>query len=67
MATASGEGDLARFFRTIYMPFLMKRKVKILVLSIFSGIFVFSALCSKRIELGLGERAYVPRFLLERF
>ncbi|KNZ45717.1 hypothetical protein VP01_786g3 [Puccinia sorghi] len=61
MATASGEGDLARFFRTIYMPFLMKRKVKILVLSIFSGIFVFSALCSKRIELGLDQRLALPR------
>ncbi|KAA1102941.1 hypothetical protein PGT21_000572 [Puccinia graminis f. sp. tritici] len=61
LATASGEGDLARFFRTIYMPFLMKRKIKILVLSVFSGIFVFSALCSKRIELGLDQRLALPR------
>jgi Niemann-Pick C1 protein len=57
LATASGEGDLARFFRAIYMPFLMKRKIKILVLSIFSGLFVFSALCSQRIVLGLGKEA----------
>ncbi|POW20655.1 hypothetical protein PSHT_03243, partial [Puccinia striiformis] len=61
LATASAEGDLARFFRTMYMPFLMKRKIKILVLSVFSGIFVFSALCSKRIELGLDQRLALPQ------
>ncbi|PLW40125.1 hypothetical protein PCASD_07859 [Puccinia coronata f. sp. avenae] len=61
LATASGEGDLARFFRAIYMPFLMKRKIKILVLCIFSGLFVFSALCSQRIVLGLDQRLALPR------
>lgn len=61
LASAYGEGDLACFFRTIFMPFLLKRPVKITLLSIFSGIFVFSALCSKRIELGLDQRLALPR------
>ncbi|MBW0485509.1 hypothetical protein O181_025224 [Austropuccinia psidii MF-1] len=60
LVTSSGEGGLSRFFRTIYAPILMKRPIKILALSAFSGIFIFSVLCSRKIELGLDQRLALP-------
>ncbi|KAG0139530.1 hypothetical protein CROQUDRAFT_54585 [Cronartium quercuum f. sp. fusiforme G11] len=60
MAIASGKGDVATFVRTIYAPMLVKRPVKILVICIFSGLFVFSILSTRKIELGLDQRLALP-------
>lgn len=60
MAIASGEGNLASFIRTIYAPLLVKRPLKIFIISLFSGLFVFSMICARRIELGLDQRLALP-------
>ncbi len=44
-----------QFVRVLYAPALLKRPVKLLVLALFSGLFVLSLIGARHIELGLGE------------
>jgi Niemann-Pick C1 protein len=45
---------VARFIRTKYAPFLLMKPVKIIVVSIFSGLFVASWIGATYVDLGLG-------------
>ena len=49
------EGYIVRFIRTYYAPALLKKPVKLLVVAVFSGLFVLSWIGARHIELGLGE------------
>ncbi len=52
----SSGGALNRFFRRIYVPFILHPTVKGVVIVIFSGIAVFSIISIQNIKLGLGTR-----------
>lgn len=56
----SGLGQIARFIRRHYAPFLLKPVVKGLVFAIFGGIFVASVISIQHIELGLDQRLAIP-------
>lgn len=55
---ASRESIVIRFIRSVYAPFLLKRKVKLAVMAIFSGLFVASWICTDYINLGLGGSSF---------
>ncbi|PPQ68840.1 hypothetical protein CVT26_001674 [Gymnopilus dilepis] len=59
-ATVSGLGNIGRFIRRYYAPFLLKPLVKAVVLVIFSGIFVASVISMQHIQLGLDQRLALP-------
>jgi len=48
------ESLLARFVRHVYAPNLVRKPVKFLVLTLFSGLFVLSCIGARHVDLGLG-------------
>ncbi|PFH50535.1 hypothetical protein AMATHDRAFT_144865 [Amanita thiersii Skay4041] len=53
-------GRMARIFRRHYSPLLLKPAVKLMILLVFSGIFVLSIISIQHIELGLDQRLALP-------
>ncbi|KAK9900026.1 multidrug efflux transporter AcrB transmembrane domain-containing protein [Cystobasidium minutum MCA 4210] len=63
------ESVVIRFIRSVYAPFLLKRKVKLGIMALFSGLFVASWICTDYISLGLDQRLALPRksYLVDYF
>ncbi|KAJ7937284.1 patched family-domain-containing protein [Mycena leptocephala] len=59
-AYGSGLGQIARFIRRHYAPFLLKPVVKGVVFVIFGGVFVASVISIQHIQLGLDQRLALP-------
>ncbi|GAA5890203.1 hypothetical protein JCM8208_002734 [Rhodotorula glutinis] len=62
LAVTSGprESLLARFVRHVYAPNLVRKPVKFLVLTLFSGLFVLSWIGARHVDLGLDQRLALP-------
>ncbi|KAK4983204.1 niemann-Pick type C-related protein 1 [Elasticomyces elasticus] len=54
------EGVLTRFIRMHYAPNLLGNKVKVVVMTVFLGIFTIGLALMPRIELGLDQRIAIP-------
>ncbi|KPV78649.1 uncharacterized protein RHOBADRAFT_47936 [Rhodotorula graminis WP1] len=54
------ESLLARFVRNVYAPNLVRKPVKFLVLTLFSGLFVLSWIGARHVDLGLDQRLALP-------
>ncbi|CAG8477780.1 7055_t:CDS:2 [Ambispora leptoticha] len=54
------EGVLQKWTRKYYAPVLLNKKVKIAVITIFLGVFMFSLGLVPKIELGLDQRIALP-------
>lgn len=56
---------IAKFFRRVYAPFLLRHEVKQLVLVIFGGLFLTATIGIQHIKFGLGEyQLYRPVVVL---
>ncbi len=51
---------LARFMREKYAPFLVKQRVKRVVLVVFAGILTLSLIFARKVEMGLDQRLALP-------
>lgn len=54
------EGALYKFFKSIYVPFLMQRTVRIIVMVVFFGWLCSSIAVSPHIEVGLDQELSMP-------
>ncbi|GAA5842354.1 hypothetical protein JCM9279_005356 [Rhodotorula babjevae] len=54
------ESLLPRFVRHVYAPNLVRKPVKFLVLTLFSGLFVLSWIGARHVDLGLDQRLALP-------
>ena len=63
------ESIVVRAIRSVYAPILLKKRVKLAVLGIFSGMFVASWICTDYITLGLDQRLALPQdsYLVQYF
>lgn len=63
------ESLLYKFFKSIYVPFLMKRTVRILVMVVFFGWLCTSIAIAPRIDVGLNQELSMPEdsFVLHYF
>lgn len=63
------EGALYKFFKTIYVPFLMQKTVRAVVMVIFFGWFCSSVAVAPHIDVGLDQELSMPEdsFVLKYF
>jgi Niemann-Pick C1 protein len=63
------EGVLYKFFKAIYVPFLMKKPVRVSVMVIFFGWLCTSIAVAPRIDIGLNQELSMPHdsFVLKYF
>ncbi|XP_055920558.1 NPC intracellular cholesterol transporter 1 isoform X2 [Eupeodes corollae] len=63
------EGLLYKFFRSVYVPFLMKKNIRILVMIVFFGWLCSSVAIAPRIDIGLDQELSMPEdsFVLHYF
>lgn len=63
------EGLLYKFFKTLYVPFLMKKTVRVLVMIIFFGWLCSSIAVAPEIDIGLDQELSMPEdsFVLNYF
>ena len=63
------EGMLQSFLRRRYAPFLLNRQVKVVVVSVFLGIFTAGVALIPGIQLGLDQRLAIPdgSYLIDYF
>lgn len=63
------EGALYKFFKSIYVPFLMKKTVRIIVMIVFFGWLCSSIAVAPHIEVGLDQELSMPEdsFVLKYF
>jgi Niemann-Pick C1 protein len=63
------EGVLYKFFKAIYVPFLMKKIVRVLVMVVFFGWLCSSIAVAPHIEIGLDQELSMPEdsFVLKYF
>lgn len=63
------EGALYKFFKSIYVPFLMQRTVRIIVMVVFFGWLCSSIAVSPHIDVGLDQELSMPEdsFVLTYF
>lgn len=63
------EGVLYKFFKVLYVPFLMQRKVRIFVMIVFFGWLCASISVAPHIEVGLDQELSMPEdsFVLKYF
>ena len=57
---SSDEGPLQRFIRRVYAPALLGRKVKVVVVVLFLGLFTAGLALIPRVALGLDQRIAIP-------
>jgi len=57
---AEEEGVLQRFIRKSYAPFILKFRSKVVIITLFLGIFTAGMALLPRIELGLDQRIAIP-------
>lgn len=63
------EGALYKFFKTIYVPFLMQKTVRAIVMVVFFGWFCSSVAVAPHIDVGLDQELSMPEdsFVLKYF
>ena len=63
------EGLLYKFFKSVYVPFLMRKTVRIIVMIVFFGWLCSSIAIAPRIEIGLNQELAMPEdsFVLDYF
>ncbi|XP_055840064.1 NPC intracellular cholesterol transporter 1 isoform X2 [Episyrphus balteatus] len=63
------EGLLYKFFKSVYVPFLMKKNIRILVMIVFFGWLCSSVAIAPRIDIGLDQELSMPEdsFVLHYF
>lgn len=63
------EGLLYKFFKSVYVPFLMKKSVRVIVMIIFFGWLCSSIAIAPHIEIGLNQELSMPEdsFVLNYF
>ncbi|KAL9926014.1 NPC intracellular cholesterol transporter 1 isoform X2 [Glossina fuscipes] len=63
------EGLLYKFFKSVYVPFLMKKSVRVIVMIVFFGWLCSSIAIAPRIEIGLNQELSMPEdsFVLHYF
>ncbi|XP_005183450.1 NPC intracellular cholesterol transporter 1 isoform X3 [Musca domestica] len=63
------EGLLYKFFKSVYVPFLMKKTVRVIVMIVFFGWLCSSIAIAPRIEIGLNQELSMPEdsFVLHYF
>uniref|UniRef100_W4VRS2 Putative cholesterol transport protein n=1 Tax=Corethrella appendiculata TaxID=1370023 RepID=W4VRS2_9DIPT len=63
------EGVLYKFFKSIYVPFLMKKTIRVLVMVIFFGWLCSSIAVAPHIDIGLDQELSMPEdsFVLKYF
>lgn len=63
------EGALYKFFKSIYVPFLMQKTVRVVVMIVFFGWFCSSIAVAPHIEVGLDQELSMPEdsFVLKYF
>ncbi|XP_065355610.1 NPC intracellular cholesterol transporter 1 isoform X2 [Calliphora vicina] len=63
------EGLLYKFFKSVYVPFLMKKTVRVVVMIVFFGWLCSSIAIAPRIEIGLNQELSMPEdsFVLHYF
>ncbi|KAH8410547.1 hypothetical protein KR009_000183, partial [Drosophila setifemur] len=66
---ATNEGLLYKFFRCVYVPFLMKKVVRVAVMVIFFAWLCFSIAIAPNIDIGLDQELAMPEdsFVLHYF
>ncbi|KAH8287955.1 hypothetical protein KR018_009760 [Drosophila ironensis] len=66
---ANTEGLLYKFFRSVYVPFLMKKVVRVAVMVIFFAWLCFSIAIAPKIDIGLDQELAMPEdsFVLHYF
>ncbi|XP_058452330.1 NPC intracellular cholesterol transporter 1 isoform X2 [Malaya genurostris] len=66
---ASKEGLLYKFFKSIYVPFIMKKPVRVVVMVIFFGWLCSSIAVAPHIDIGLDQELSMPgdSFVLKFF
>lgn len=66
---ANMEGALYKFFKVLYVPFLMKKKVRVFVMIVFFGWLCASIAVAPHIEVGLNQELSMPEdsFVLKYF
>lgn len=68
-ALPNAEGALYKFFKVLYVPFLMQRKVRIFVMIVFFGWLCASISVAPHIDVGLNQELSMPEdsFVLKYF
>lgn len=63
------EGLLYKFFKSVYVPFLMRKTVRVIVMIVFFGWLCSSIAIAPRIEIGLNQELAMPEdsFVLDYF
>ncbi|XP_075151532.1 Niemann-Pick type C-1a isoform X2 [Haematobia irritans] len=63
------EGLLYKFFKSVYVPFLMKKTVRVIVMIVFFGWLCSSIAIAPRIDIGLNQELSMPEdsFVLRYF
>ncbi|CAD6997873.1 unnamed protein product [Ceratitis capitata] len=63
------EGLLYKFFKSVYVPFLMQKTMRVIVMIIFFGWLCSSVAIAPRIEIGLDQELSMPQdsFVLHYF
>lgn len=63
------EGTLYKFFKTIYVPFVMQKMVRVIVMIVFFGWFCSSIAVAPHIDVGLDQELSMPEdsFVLRYF
>lgn len=69
LLTTNNEGVLYKFFKSIYVPFLMKKIIRIMVMVIFFGWLCSSIAVAPHIDVGLDQELSMPEdsFVLKYF
>ncbi|XP_053696589.1 NPC intracellular cholesterol transporter 1 isoform X2 [Sabethes cyaneus] len=67
--SSSKEGLLYKFFKSIYVPFIMKKPVRVLVMVVFFGWLCSSIAVAPHIDIGLDQELSMPgdSFVLKYF
>lgn len=68
-AVANTEGVLYKFFKSIYVPFLMRKSARVLTMVVFFGWLCSSIAISPHIDVGLDQELSMPEdsFVLKYF
>jgi Niemann-Pick C1 protein len=69
MYGADEEGGLQRFIRKVYAPALLGKKAKVIVITIFLGLFTAGLALLPEVKLGLDQRIAIPSdsYLIDYF
>ncbi|XP_017474747.1 PREDICTED: Niemann-Pick C1 protein [Rhagoletis zephyria] len=68
-ALPNTEGLLYKFFKSVYVPFLMQKTMRVIVMIVFFGWLCSSVAIAPRIEIGLDQELSMPQdsFVLHYF